>query len=132
MPDSWASIREARLAREAAQRETAEREAEAGRQAERDILAALLLPGPPGLPGEQGLPGPQGPQGEPGAPAPKMLRTEFERDWVQITGQASGEPFWAEVIVGATLYFDDGSTEHSTVVRDAKGRVESAVTDATG
>lgn len=135
--DAWAPIREARLAREAAEREAAEAAA-AAHAADVALVAEALASFPeltqtPGLPGEQGLPGLQGIQGlqgDPGAPAPKMLRAEFERDWVQVTGPVSGEQFWAEVIVGATLYFDDGSTEHSTVIRDDKGRPESVVTDA--
>ena len=131
--DPWAPRRNARLAREAAEAAEAERIATEQRDAERELVAATLATHPELVarePAEPGRDGRDGIDGRDAAPAPRMIRAELERDWVQAASPATGELVWAELIVGATLHYDDGSTEHSTVVRDAKGRPESVVTDA--
>jgi hypothetical protein len=135
--DSWRPIREARLAKEAAALVEETRLQLEQDNADIELVAKALSKHPeltqtPGLPGEAGaagLQGEQGEAGEPGAPAAQVVRVAFERDFVQVTLPDSGMR-WAEVVVGATTFFDDGSTEHSTVLRDANGMSESIAVDA--
>jgi len=128
--DSWRPIREARLAKEAAALVE-----ETRLQTEQDnadielvakALAGVIRPSEPGVDGKDGK---DGEAGASGAPAARVVRVAFERDFVQVTLPDSGMR-WAEVVVGATTFFDDGSTEHSTVLRDANGMSESIAVDA--
>jgi len=127
--DPWAPIREARLAREAAAAAAEEKEREDEFAVLSMAMERLSKPGPAGAPGMAGEAGPAGPQGSPGRSAPKLLRAKYERDMRQIVGPVSGEMVWADLTVGATLYFDDGSKEHATIIRGADGRAESMAMD---
>lgn len=108
--DHWRPIREARLAREAADAEAARLQAEQEHTARVELVADAirahpeLLAGDPAEPGQAGRDGRDGIDGKDGAPAPHVVDATFERG-------AYG------YISGVLETLSDGTTRHYTVER---------------